>query len=97
MGANKSPLEKNTLYILLSLVGTFFVSIWASIVLFFRTLVGKKADPIRENPFLDAMNFGLHIGPKSFWKAPSGLKIGRSLSTFIHYIFFKDDVFKEKK
>ena len=43
------------------------------------------------------MNFFFHIGPKSFWKAPTGLKIGRSIGTFLHYVFEKERSFREKK
>jgi len=59
--------------------------------------VGKDQKPLKENTFLDIMNFFFHIGPKSFWKAPSGIKIGRSVGTFLHYIFEKKQVFIEKK
>ena len=93
---DKTPLEKNSIYCLILFIRDFLGSVFQSIVLFFRAIIGKNPRPLAENRFLDGMNFALHIGPKGFWKAPSGLKIGRSPATLIHYIFAKDDHFQEK-
>lgn len=79
------------------LVKDFFVSLVQSLYLFIRNLTGKDQKALKENAFFDMMNFFFHTGPKSFWKAPSGIKIGRSISTFLHYIFEKERVFAERK
>lgn len=75
----------------------FFVSLVQSLGLFMRSLFHREQKVLRENSFLDMANFFFHIGPKSFWKAPSGIKIGRSVGTFLHYVFKKEEVFIEKK
>ena len=90
-------LTDNTFFILLNIGKDFFISLLQSFSLFMRHLFGKSPGPLKENTFLDIMNFFFHIGPKSFWKAPSGIKIGRSIGTFLHYIFNKDQVFTERK
>lgn len=90
-------LKENTVFILLNLVKSFFISLFESIILFAKNILGKDPKPLKENAFLDSMNFFFHIGPKSFWKGPSGIKIGRSISTFLHYIFKKDRAFTERK
>ncbi len=94
MGKN---LKENTFFILLDIIKSFFLSLFQSLSLFVKSLLGKNEKPLKENPFLDMINFFFHIGPKSFWKAPSGIKIGRSVSTFLHYVFKKEQVFLEKK
>lgn len=93
----KKQLRENTFFILIVLVKEFTLSIIQSITLFVKSLLGRKSGMLRENKFLDVMNFFFQIGPKSFWKAPSWIKIGRSVSTFLHYIFKKERVFSEKK
>lgn len=90
-------LRENVFFILIRLIKDFFVSLMQSLGLFARNLVGKDQKALKENAFLDMMNFFFHIGPKSFWKAPSGIKIGRSIGTFLHYIFEKEKTFAEKK
>lgn len=93
----KKPLKENTFFIILVLFKEFIASIFQSVALFVKNIFGRKTEALKENKFLDVMNFFFHIGPKSFWKAPSGIKIGRSLGTFLHYIFKKQDAFQEKK
>ncbi|MFA6090177.1 MAG: hypothetical protein WC774_00160 [Candidatus Gracilibacteria bacterium] len=93
----KKKLQENTFFILITLIRDFFVSLAQSLSLFIRNLIGKEQKPLQENKFLDIMNFFFHIGPKSFWHAPSGIKIGRSIGTFLHYIFKKEQYFSPKK
>ncbi|MDD5197956.1 MAG: hypothetical protein PHN60_03810 [Candidatus Gracilibacteria bacterium] len=93
----EKKLEKNTIFILMNLIKDFFISLIQSLSLLTKSLAGKSEKALKENAFLDIMNFFFHIGPKSFWKAPSGLKIGRSIGTFLHYIFEKEKTFTEKK
>ncbi|EKD44601.1 MAG: hypothetical protein ACD_71C00082G0002 [uncultured bacterium (gcode 4)] len=93
----EKKLNKNTVFILLSLAKDFFISLIQSVGLFVKNLAGKDQKILKENTFLDTMNFFFHIGPKSFWKAPSGIKIGRSIGTFLHYIFEKEKTFTEKR
>jgi hypothetical protein len=69
-------MKQNKIIIIFELIIQFFKSIYDSIVLFTRHSAGnKKAAPLKENAFLDVMNFVLHTGPKGFWKKPSGIKI----------------------
>ncbi|MDD5377019.1 MAG: hypothetical protein PHH16_02770 [Candidatus Gracilibacteria bacterium] len=93
----KKTLKENVFFILIRLLKDFFVSLIQSLRLFIGNLAGSDQRALKENAFLDAMNFFFHTGPKSFWKAPSGIKIGRSIGTFLHYIFKKDQAFLEKK
>ena len=79
------------------LIWGFFSTFFQSIGLFFSHLFGKRTQPIPENKFLDTLNFIANIGPKSFWKQPTGIKIGRSIATLIHYVFYKETHFHEKQ
>jgi hypothetical protein len=90
------PPRKNTLVTLAALVAGFFVTAGRSFSGLSRALMGKPVQPLRENSFLDALNFTLHTGPRGFWRKPSGLRAGRALSTFVHYVFFKDASFRRK-
>jgi len=91
-------MKKNKIILIFELVFNFFKSLFLSISLLIRNISwNKKLKPIPENKFLDAMNFLFQIWPKSFWKKPSWIKIGRSLATFLNYIFNKELNFKEKK
>ncbi|MDD2916887.1 MAG: hypothetical protein PHH70_03530 [Candidatus Gracilibacteria bacterium] len=94
---SKKQLRENTFFIILILIKEFISSLIESVILFTKNIFGYKPDILRDNKFLDVMNFFFHIGPRSFWKAPSGIKIGRSIGTFLHYIFKKEKVFTEKK
>ncbi|MDD2515594.1 MAG: hypothetical protein PHF46_01990 [Candidatus Gracilibacteria bacterium] len=89
--------NNNKVMIFFDLVISFFKSIFGSVSLFFSVLIGKNREVLKENKFMDTFNFLFNIGPRGFWKKPSGIKIGRSLSTFIYYIFYKDEYFKEVK
>jgi len=88
--------ENNKIIIIISVIINFFKSIFLSVFLFIKHLFGFKTWPIKENKFLDILNFLFHIWPKNFWKNPTWIKIGRSIATFIHYIFYKETNFKEK-
>lgn len=94
---HKKGLKENTFFILIVLIKDFFLSLAQSVELFVRNLIGKDQKTLKENAFLDTLNFFFHIGPKSFWKAPSGIKIGRSIGTFLHYVFKKEKSFTEKR
>ncbi len=88
--------RNNTLLTAAALAAGFFAAAWFSAAAFARSLSGRPVPPLRENRFLDAANFVLHTGPRGFWRNPSGLRAGRSLSTFLHYVFFKDASFRRK-
>ncbi|MDD2486865.1 MAG: hypothetical protein PHS92_00640 [Candidatus Gracilibacteria bacterium] len=89
--------KKNKVIILLLIAYNFVLSVILSAILFIEHIFKKSVKPINENKFLDIMNFIFHIGPKSFWKNPTGIKIGRSLGTFIHYVFYMEEAFKETR
>lgn len=88
-------MQNNKVLILLDLIVSFFVSMFSSVILIFQALLWKKTKPIVENKFLDSFNFLFNIWPRSFWKKPNSLKMGRSISTFIHYVFYKNENFKK--
>ncbi|EKE28379.1 MAG: hypothetical protein ACD_3C00067G0013 [uncultured bacterium (gcode 4)] len=91
-------MKQNKIIIIFELAINFLRSLWESVFLFFRHLSGsKKTSPLNENRFLDVLNFVLHTGPKGFWKKPTWIKIGRSIATFLHYIFNKEEKFKQIK
>ncbi len=92
-----NDLYKNKVFILFTLIFWFLSWIFFSIILLIKNLIWKKAYPLKENKFLDVINFIFHIWPKNFWKNPTGIKIGRSIATFLYYVFEKEDNFKEKK
>lgn len=64
-------LRENSLFIVFSIIGGCIDSLGKSVMLIGKNILGKHTGPLKENTFLDMMNFSLHIGPKSFWKAPS--------------------------
>ena len=92
-----NDLQKNKIIIIFTVIIHFIVSIFNSVILFFKHLFWRQTRALKENKFLDITNFVFNIWPKSFWQNPTGLKIWRSLATFIHYIFDKEEHFKEKK
>ncbi|EKE26092.1 MAG: hypothetical protein ACD_4C00441G0010 [uncultured bacterium (gcode 4)] len=94
---NKKDIKRNKVFILFSLVYNFIATAVQSLILFIKFIFRKQPRPIKENKFLDVLNFIFHIWPKNFWKKPTWIKIWRSIGTFIHYIFYKEDSFKEKK
>ncbi len=89
--------KNNKIIILFSLIFGFITAIIDSIILFIKQLFWKQTNLLKENKFLDSLNFIFNIWPKSFWQNPTWLKIWRSIATLIYYIFDKDDSFKEKK
>lgn len=90
------PPRRNTLVTTAALAAGFFAAAWFSLSALVRALAGRPVGPVKENRFLDALNFTLHTGPRGFWRKPSGLRAGRALSTFVHYVFFKDASFRRK-
>lgn len=68
---SKKQLKENSFFIVLVLVKELIVSLYQSVVLFVKNLLGYKTEALTENKFFDVMNFFFHIGPRSFWKAPS--------------------------
>ena len=88
--------QKNSIIVMGILMGGLITSFWQSIVALFRVISGKDPKKLPKNTFIDVFDFLARMGPKSFWKKPTGIRAGRSLSTFIHYIFFKDDSFRKK-
>lgn len=94
---NKNNIKDNKIILLLLIAYNFVWSIIFATILFVRHLFKKSPKIIPENKFMDILNFLFHIWPKSFWKKPNWIKIWRSISTFIHYAFYKNEVFKERK
>ncbi len=86
----------NSVLVLLALAGGFLASFWQSLAAFVRALAGKAPVPVREGKFWETLNFALHSGPRGFWRRPSALRAGRSVSTLLHFVFFKDASFRRK-
>ena len=55
----------------------------------------KSIHPLTPNRFLELLHFILVSGPKKFWKKPTALGIGRSISTFLHFVFERDQKFQK--
>jgi len=89
--------RKNSIILIVKLIFNFFKTFFLSIKLFAMTILWKSTKSIPENKFLDVLNFILHSWPKKFWKKPSAVKIWRSISTGINYIFHKEENFTASK
>lgn len=89
--------QNNTVLIAASFAFHFFSSLFDSVILFGRVLLGNKQKKLKDNRFLQTLDFVLYHAPKTFWKKPTAIKMGRSVATFIHYVFHKEQVFLEKE
>ncbi len=87
--------RRNTLLTCTSLIGDIVRSTTESVGLLTRSILGRPTRPLRENSFLDLLHFIVYTGPKAFWRKPTGIKMGRSLATLLHYIFHRDRHFHE--
>jgi len=91
-------MRRNKIIILLEIIYSFFISLFESIIMFLKHLFLRKKDHLlKENKFIDIINFVFNTWPKAFWKKPTWIKIWRSLATLLHYIFHKEERFKEIK
>ena len=90
----KSPLPDNKIFVLFETLFGFFVSTIKSIFMVFHSLFRtKEVKPLAPNRFLELLHFIFVSGPKHFWKKPTALAMGRSLSTLLHFIFERDKKF----
>lgn len=89
-------MEKNKIITLIDLVFNFIKSIIDSVRILINSLIWKKRI-LKDNIFLDVINFIFQTWPKMFWKKPTAIKIWRSISTLINYIFYKEEFFREVK
>lgn len=89
-------MKKNKIITLIDLVFNFIKSIIDSVRILINSLIWKKRI-LKENIFLDVINFIFQTWPKMFWKKPTTIKIWRSIATLINYIFYKEEFFKEVK
>ena len=93
----KSPLEINAFYQFFRLIRGSLVSLFSSVrILFFHAIRKKSISPIRQNHFLESLHFILFDWPKSFWKFPTAIAMGRSIATFLSYLFEKGKRFEKK-
>jgi len=53
--------KRNSILVLLSLIFGFFAVVFLAIPRFFGAIIGKPQKPIKENSFLDALNFAANI------------------------------------
>jgi prepilin-type N-terminal cleavage/methylation domain-containing protein len=63
--------------------------------LLFSAALRSDARPIRPNRLLEILHFMAYTGPKKFWRKPTAIKMGRSLATFIRYVFYRETSFRE--
>lgn len=91
-----SPLERNRAYALLKTAFHAVHSAFSSVPLLFRALFGKPGHPLPSNRFFETLDFVFVSGPKHFWKKPTGIAAGRSVSTFLHFILERERRFSEK-
>lgn len=76
----------------------FFSSLRGVIRLSYDTLL-HRASPRKMEPnhLLSSLHFLVHQFPKSFWKHPTGIGMGRSVGTLILYFFGKRKYFSESQ
>lgn len=91
-----SPLERNRAYALLKTAFHAVRSAVSSVPLLLSALAGKEKKPLPPNRFFETLDFVFVSGPKHFWKKPTGIAAGRSVSTFLHFILEKERRFTEK-
>gem|GEM_PF-1319251 len=76
---------QNRFFDLLFFIASFFACLYRSIV----TLFTHKKPCIKCASFYDSIDYLSRIWPRSFWKKPTGLKIGMFFGAFISYIFYR--------
>ncbi|MDQ1343751.1 MAG: hypothetical protein QG650_471 [Patescibacteria group bacterium] len=91
-----SPLESNRAYALLSTAWHIVKSAFSSVSLILRSLSGKAEKPLPPNRFFEALHFLFVSGPRHYWKRPTAISAGRSVSTFLHFVLERDRRFVEK-
>ncbi|HRI35871.1 MAG TPA: hypothetical protein PK765_02105 [bacterium] len=87
--------RENTVIILFSLGLQFVLSVFQSLKLLMLAAIGRDPGPIPPNHLLESMNFALRTGPAKFWRRPTAIKMGRSIATFIRYVFYREKSFRE--
>lgn len=92
-----SPLERNRAYALLNTAWHVVRSAVSTVPLFLRALSGKAEKPLPPNRFLEALHFLFVSGPRHYWKRPTAIAAGRSVSTFLHFLLERERRFVEKK
>jgi prepilin-type N-terminal cleavage/methylation domain-containing protein len=78
--------------LILGFLKTLFQSIWYSILAIF----GKTKSRLLEgNHFVRSLHFLFYEYPKSFWKKPTGIEMGRSIGTLVLYFLGKSKYFMD--
>lgn len=91
-----SPLHSNRAYALLKTFWHAASSAFSSVPLFLGALFGKHGKTLSPNTFFEFLDFVFVSGPRHYWKRPTAIGAGRSLSTLLHFLLEKDRHFVEK-
>lgn len=95
---SRQPLEENAFFSLLRLSYGFIEAIVCGFWLFLKVLFRRETShPLRKSHFLESLHYFAHDWPKSFWKFPTGIGIGRSVGAFASFLFKKNASFEEAK
>jgi prepilin-type N-terminal cleavage/methylation domain-containing protein len=88
--------EDNLWFHVYRLCAGFVSSLANALVMVFDSAFRKeKRKKMPSNHFLSSLHFLLHEFPKSFWKFPTGIGIGRSVGTVLLYFFGNRRYFTE--
>ena len=93
---NRHPLEKNSFFALLRIAYGFAEAIVCGAWLVIQNILGREIrTPLRKSHFLATLHYFAHDWPKSFWKFPTGIGIGRSLGAFLSFAIKKEQSFEK--
>jgi uncharacterized membrane protein SpoIIM required for sporulation len=80
--------QDNLWFHVYQLVVGFFASLRDTLVMLYESAFQqKKQKKMEPNHFLSSIHFFIHEFPKTFWKYPTGIGIGRSIGTIMLYFF----------
>ncbi len=95
---NRHPLEQNSFFSLLRIVYGFFEAIIHSLWLIVTIPFTKEERKLlRKSHFLESLHYFVHDWPKTFWKFPTGIGIGRSIGSFLSFFFKKNSSFESSE
>lgn len=88
--------QDNLWFHLYQLGAGFFASLRDTCVMVFSAILGKPSQKtVQPNHFLASLHFLVQQFPKSFWKHPTGIGMGRSIGTLLMYFFGKRRYFAD--
>lgn len=87
--------QDNLWFHLYQLGSGFLASLRDTGMMVFATATGKPRRSVHPNHFLSSLHFLIQQFPKSFWKHPTGIGMGRSIGTLLMYFLGKRRYFSE--